>query len=117
VTPTVLVLLTSAMALTAAPWKILKGNHLLLKEQSANLRSQSMTRLLTALHRIAEEMKALHPSLFSTDIRQRSTECITRARSYNALFQPVSAITGKAFREANNSRITSNANIPILAIT
>jgi hypothetical protein len=76
-----------------------------------------MTRLLTALYQIAEEMKALHPLPFSADMRQRSTECITRAGSYNALFQPVSAITGKAFREANNLRITSNANIPILAIT
>jgi len=105
------------MALTAAPWKILKGNHLLLKEQSANLRLQSITRLLTALYQITEEIKALHPLPFFADIRQRSMECITRARSYNALFQPVSAITGKAFKEANNSRITFNANILILAIT
>ena len=27
------------MALKAAPWKIVKANHLLLKEQSANMRS------------------------------------------------------------------------------
>src|SRR5271168_3959762 len=105
------------MALTAALWKILKGNHLLLKEQSANLRSQSITRLLTAPHQIVGEMKALHRSPFSVDIRQRSTECIKQARSYNALFQPASAITGKTFREANNSRITFDANIPITAIT
>ena len=61
-------------------------------------------------------MKALHPLPFSADIRQRSTECITKAKSYNALFQPMSAITGKASRETNNSRITFDANIPMTAI-
>ena len=75
-----------------------------------------MTRLTSALHWIAKEIKALHHSPFSTDIRQRSTECITQARSYTTLFQPASAITGKASRETNNSRITFDSNILMTAI-
>jgi hypothetical protein len=63
-----------------------------------------------------KEIKALHPSPFSEDMRQSSTECITQARSYTALLQLASAITGKASRETNNSRITFNANIPMTAI-
>jgi hypothetical protein len=75
-----------------------------------------MTRLTSALHWIAKEIKALHPSLFSTDMRQRSMECITQARSYTALFQPASAIKGKASRETNNLRIIFDANILMTAI-
>ena len=57
------------------------------------------------------------PLPVSADIRQRPTECITQARSYTALFQPANAITEKALRETNNSRITFDLNILITKIT
>jgi hypothetical protein len=38
-------------------------------------------------------------------VRQRSTECITQARSYTTLFQPASAIIGKASRSKQETTL------------